>query len=70
MGRDRLVVKSGVVKLTGGNRATILGALLCIADKLSRDESDKVRKLRTVKGINGFDPTRMYIVACCGTEHD
>jgi hypothetical protein len=33
-----LVVKAGIVDLTGDDRATILGALLWMADKLKSDQ--------------------------------
>ncbi|MGJ5196562.1 MULTISPECIES: conjugal transfer protein TraD [unclassified Bradyrhizobium] len=65
-----LVVKSGMVELTGGNRATILGALLCIADKLSGDEGDKARELGTAKGIKEFAATHTHIVSRRRTGHD
>lgn len=35
-----LVVKSGVVELTGNDRAVIYGALLWVASKLRREESE------------------------------
>jgi hypothetical protein len=47
-----LVVKAGVVDLTGDDRATILGALLWIADKL---QSDQARSLWVAKGKQAFE---------------
>ena len=38
-----LVVKSGVADLTGDDRATILGALIWIADKLKSDDAERAR---------------------------
>jgi hypothetical protein len=38
-----LVVKSGVVDLTDDDRATILGALIWIADKLKSDPAEMDR---------------------------
>ena len=35
-----LVVKAGVVDLTGNDRAMIYGALLWMADKLQNDQSE------------------------------
>ncbi len=45
-----LVVKSGVVELTGDDRAVIYGALLWAADKLKSDERNKVLALWGEKG--------------------
>ena len=54
-----LVVKAGIVKLTGDDRAMILGALLWMADKLKSDQAEKARMLWTAKGKQAFeaDPT-------------
>ncbi|GGB34986.1 conjugal transfer trad family protein [Tistrella bauzanensis] len=49
-----LVVKAGVVDLTGGDRATILGALLWMADKLRSDQSGQARTLWSEKGKEAF----------------
>ena len=45
-----LVVKAGIVDLTGDDRATILGALLWIADKLKSDQREHARALWAAKG--------------------
>lgn len=50
-----LVVKSGVVDLTGDDRATILGALLWMADKLKRDQGERARALWVAKGKQAFE---------------
>jgi len=50
-----LVVKSGVVDLTGDDRATILGALLWIADKLQSNQSEQARSLWATKGKQAFE---------------
>lgn len=50
-----LVVKSGVVDLTNDDRATILGALLWMADKLKSEERDKALVLWAAKGKQAFD---------------
>ncbi len=50
-----LVVKAGVVDLTGDDRATILGALLWIADKLQSDQGDQARALWVAKGKQAFE---------------
>jgi hypothetical protein len=50
-----LVVKSGVLDLTGDDRATILGALLWIADKLQSNRSEQARALWAAKGKQAFE---------------
>jgi len=50
-----LVVKAGVVDLTGNDRATILGALLWIADKLQSDQGEWARALWATKGKQAFE---------------
>jgi hypothetical protein len=49
-----LVVKSGVVDLTGDDHATILGALLWMADKLQSDQGEQARALWAAKGKQAF----------------
>lgn len=49
-----LVVKSGVVELTGDDRAVIYGALLWMADKLRSEKSERARSLWTAKGTQVF----------------
>src|SRR4051812_45095657 len=51
-----LVVKSGIVELTGDDRAIILGALLWMADKLQSDQGEHSRKLWAAKGVQAFAP--------------
>ena len=50
-----LVVKAGVVDLTGDDRATILGALLWIADKLQSDKGEQARALWVAEGKQAFE---------------
>ena len=50
-----LVVKAGIVELTGDDRATILGALLWIADKLQSDQGEHARELWAAKGKQAFE---------------
>ena len=50
-----LVVKSGIVDLTGDDRATILGALIWIAEKLKSDQGEHARALWAAKGKQAFD---------------
>jgi conjugative transfer protein TraD len=47
-----LVVKAGIVDLTGDDRAMIYGALLWMADKL---QSDQARALWVAKGKQAFE---------------
>jgi hypothetical protein len=49
-----LVIKAGIVDLTGDNRAMIYGALLCMADKLQSDQGKHARSLWTAKGKRAF----------------
>ena len=50
-----LVVKTGLVDLTGDDRAMIYGALLWIADKLQSDQGQHARALWLAKGKQAFD---------------
>ena len=50
-----LVVKAGIVDLTGDDRATILGALLWSADKLKSDQGERARALWAAKGKQAFE---------------
>jgi Conjugal transfer protein TraD len=50
-----LVVKAGIVDLTGDDRATIFGALIWCADKLKSDQGERARALWAAKGKQAFD---------------
>jgi hypothetical protein len=50
-----LVVKAGVVDLARDDRATILGALLWMADKLQSDQGEQARALWAAKGKQAFE---------------
>ena len=50
-----LIVKAGIVDLTGDDRAIILGALLWMADKLQSDQGEQARELWTAKGKQAFE---------------
>jgi len=54
-----LVVKAGLVNLTGDDRSIILGALLWMVDKLQSDQGERARALWAAKGKQAFeaDPT-------------
>ncbi len=49
-----LVIKSGVVDLTGDDRAMIYGALLWMADKLQSEDGERARELWVQKGKAAF----------------
>jgi len=58
IGLGGLVVKAGVVELTGDDRTVIFGALLWVADKLQSDEREKALVLWAAKGKLAFDTER------------
>ena len=49
-----LVVKAGIVDLTGDDRAMIYGALLWMADKLQSDQGEHARGALDRKGEAGI----------------
>ena len=50
-----LVVKAGIVDLTGDDRAIIFGALLWIVDKLQGEQGEHARALWSEKGKRAFE---------------
>ncbi len=50
-----LVVKAGIVDLTGDDRAMIYGALLWIAGKLQSEQGEHARGLWAAKGKQAFE---------------
>lgn len=50
-----LIVKAGLVELTGNDRATIFGALLWSADKLKSDQGERARALWAAMGKQAFE---------------
>jgi Conjugal transfer protein TraD len=50
-----LVVKAGIVDLTGDDRAMIYGALLWMADKLQSDQGEHAQSLWVAKGKQAFE---------------
>ena len=50
-----LVAKARVAELTGDDRATILGALLWMADKLQSVQGEHARELWAAKGKQAFE---------------
>jgi Conjugal transfer protein TraD len=63
-----LVVKARVVELTGDDRATILGALLWMADKLQSDQGERARVLWAAKGKQAFEGTNTTDAATKDTK--
>jgi hypothetical protein len=50
-----LIVKAGIVDLTGDDRAMIFGALLWMADKLQSDHGERARALWATRGKQAFE---------------
>jgi hypothetical protein len=66
-----LVVKAGIVDLTGDDRAMIYGALLWMAEKLQSTQADHAREVWTVKGKQAFEADReVEKPAVSQAEHD
>ena len=53
-----LVVKAGIVDLTGDDRAMIYGAMLWMADKLQSEDAERARELWAGKGKEAFEVER------------
>ncbi|WP_316213470.1 MULTISPECIES: conjugal transfer protein TraD [unclassified Bradyrhizobium] len=53
-----LVVKAGIVNLTGDDRAAIYGALLWMADKLRTEQGEHARRVWTKLGKIAFEAGR------------
>jgi hypothetical protein len=66
-----LVVKAGIVDLTGDDRAIIYGALLWMADKLKSEDGEWARGVWTGLGKTAFEVERhsMNLVAM-QDQHD
>lgn len=50
-----LVVKAGIVDLTGNDRAMIYGAMIWIAEKLNSEDGEHARGVWTRLGRAGFE---------------
>ncbi len=50
-----LIVKAGIIDLTGDDRAMIYGALLWMANKLKSDQGEQARALWATKGKRAFE---------------
>jgi len=53
-----LLVKAGIVELTGDHRATIYGALTWMAEKLNSEDGERARSLWAEKGKKAFAQER------------
>ena len=53
-----LVVKAGIVDLTGDDRITIYGALVWMANKLNSKDGEHARALWAAKGKQAFEHDR------------
>lgn len=53
-----LVVKAGIVDLTGDDRTVIYGALLWAANKLRSEQGEKALALWSAKGKQAFEAER------------
>ena len=54
-----LVVKAGIVDLTGDDRAMIYGAMIWMAEKLNSEDGERARELWAEKGKEAFEAERM-----------
>ncbi|MDD4937121.1 MAG: conjugal transfer protein TraD [Acidiphilium sp.] len=63
-----LVVKAGVVELTGDDRAILYGALLWMAEKLKSDQGKHARNLWVEKGKKAFEATTGAAASSEGAE--
>ena len=64
-----LVVKAGIVDLTGDDRAMIYGALLWMADKLRSNQGEQARTLWAEKGKEAFAAERKEETPTVAQEH-
>lgn len=53
-----LVVKAGIVDLTGDDRTVIFGAMIWIAEKLNSEDGVRARELWAGKGKEAFERER------------
>ena len=50
-----LMVKAGIVDLTGDDRTMIYGAMIWMADKLNSEDGERARELWAEKGKKAFE---------------
>lgn len=53
-----LVVKAGIVDLTGDDRAMIYGAMIWMSEKLKSEDGERARELWAVNGKKAFEAER------------
>jgi len=53
-----LVIKAGIVELTGDDRTMIYSAMIWMAEKLKSDHGERARKLWAGKGKAAFEAER------------
>jgi hypothetical protein len=53
-----LVVKAGIVDLTGDDRTMIYGAMIWMAEKLKSEDGERARGVWTKLGQTGFETER------------
>jgi len=64
-----LVIKAGIVDLTGDDRATIYGALFWIADKLQSEDGERARGIWMKLGQMAFEADRLA-ASCKRSQQD
>ena len=64
-----LVVKAGIVDLTGDDRTAIFGALLWMAEKLKGDERARALALWAAKGKQAFEDERDGMNPIAAQDH-
>jgi hypothetical protein len=57
-----LVIKAGLVELSGDDRATLYGAFLTVAERLRGDERDRALALWQRKGKRAFEADEDVLV--------
>ncbi len=65
-----LVVKAGIVDLTGDDRAMIYGALLWMADKLQSDRGEHARGVWTKLGNMAFETEQKEAITVSQERQD
>ncbi len=65
-----LVVKSGIVDLSGDDRAMLYGVMIWIAEKLKSDDGQRARTLWAEKGKQAFATERKGRTRIVSREQD
>ncbi|MFE3839342.1 conjugal transfer protein TraD [Pseudogemmobacter sonorensis] len=64
-----LVVKAGIVDLTGDDRAMIYGAMIWIADKLKSEDGERAQGVWRKLGKMAFEADGPESIPCSRVEH-